>query len=463
MSNLKVWECQVCNWIYDEAKGHPEEGIEPGTRWEDIPDNWICPECGVGKSDFEMVDVSLYSAPELHQPRHVDDSSTIKSIPCKPIVIIGTGYAGYRLAIKLREQNTTTPIVMFTADSGDYYSKPKLSNACSEGRSALSLIQSSAEEMARRYSLEVVLYTEVKQIDTTSNRITFANGNYLFYSKLVLATGATSKQVSLNGNYAHRVFQVNNLSDYSRFRTNLEGKHDIVVMGGGLIGCEYADDLCRAGYNVTIVDPMPTALSGLLPEFAAGGLVREFERHGITCHFGRVISEVGNRIDSMQITLDDGTKLKADVILAAVGIKPNIALAKVAGLTCSLGIRVNRYLETSAKDVYAIGDCAQVEEQYLPYIAPITLQTNALSKTLLGERVPVHYGVMPVNVKTKLHPITVISPSNGSGQWVVDENDDTGVVGRCIDEHDKLIGLVLTGEKITKASGMVKQCANEFE
>lgn len=70
---------------------------------------------------------------------------------------------------------------------------------------------------------------------------------------------------------------------------------------------------------------------------------------------------------------------------------------------------------------------------------------------------------MPVNVKTKLHPITVISPSNGSGQWIVDESDDTGVVGRCIDEHDKLIGLVLTGEKITKASGMVKQCANEFE
>src|SRR5512139_3879379 len=95
------WECIVCGWVYDEAKGWPDDGIAAGTRWEDVPGDWLCPDCGVGKEDFELIDDTPLPAVPHHQEA---DTVSLKH----PVIIIGTGLAGYNLAREFRKLDSDT-------------------------------------------------------------------------------------------------------------------------------------------------------------------------------------------------------------------------------------------------------------------------------------------------------------------------------------------------------------------
>ena len=104
---MKKWLCIVCGWVYDEAKGWPADGIAPGTRWEDVPEDWLCPDCQVTKADFEMLEITDEDFAELTDDNNIE-----------PIVIIGSGHAGYQLASALRSQSPSVSITLFTADEG---------------------------------------------------------------------------------------------------------------------------------------------------------------------------------------------------------------------------------------------------------------------------------------------------------------------------------------------------------
>ena len=135
---MKKWLCVICGLIYDEAKGWPSDGIAPGTRWEDVPDDWMCPDCFVGKSDFEMIAISETPA---------EEAAPVEIAKEDPIVIIGTGYAGYRLAEAIRQRKPEQPIVIFSSEDGADYSKPGLSNALARDKDADELITETALEI----------------------------------------------------------------------------------------------------------------------------------------------------------------------------------------------------------------------------------------------------------------------------------------------------------------------------
>ena len=118
---MRKWECLVCGLIYDEAEGWPEDGIKPGTKWEDVPDDWTCPDCGVGKEDFELLEEKQVD--DEHQNRNSVSNSDSKSI-----IIIGTGLAGYGLAKELRKHDPDIPLTIISSDEGHSYSKPALSS-----------------------------------------------------------------------------------------------------------------------------------------------------------------------------------------------------------------------------------------------------------------------------------------------------------------------------------------------
>jgi rubredoxin-NAD+ reductase len=111
---MKTYECAICGWIYDEAKGCPEEGIPAGTRWEDVPEDWHCPVCGAGKADFNMVVIKSKplsaGSPTLASPQATSESLTI----------LGTGLAGYTLAREFRKIDSLTPLRLITRDGGGY-------------------------------------------------------------------------------------------------------------------------------------------------------------------------------------------------------------------------------------------------------------------------------------------------------------------------------------------------------
>lgn len=373
-----------------------------------------------------------------------------------PIVIIGSGLAGYTVIREIRKLDKTVPITLVTRDLGYFYSKPMLSTALAGHKSADQLISTNSEDMATQLNITILANCNVSAIDTQQQSVTTAHGLFS-YSKLVLALGADQVRIPLQGNAADAVLTVNNLEDYALFRQAIAGKKKIVVLGAGLIGCEFANDLVTAAYKVDVIDLAPQVLSRLLPKAAAEELQAKLSALGVHWHFNTSIQTIDRRGDDLEIMLTNGSMLVCDAVLSAVGLKPSLGLAQTAGIVTQLGIQVNRRLETSANQVYAIGDCAEVDGLVLPYVMPIMQAARALAPNLLGQTTAVLYPAMPVMVKTPALP-TIISPpaKDAQGQWKILNSED-GLEARFESADGSLLGFALMGTATARRSALTKE------
>ena len=375
-----------------------------------------------------------------------------------PIVIVGSGLAGYTLLKEIRKRDATTPVTLVTADDGAFYSKPNLSNALTAGKTAAALAGASAEKMAMDLNATVLTHTRVTAIDRQGQRIRTGNGE-LHYGKLVFALGADPIPHGLSGSGAADVLTVNDLADYAAFRSAISGKQRVTVLGGGLIGCEFANDLAHAGFAVDVVHLGDWPLERLLPVEAGRRLADGLAALGVNWHLGRTAKSVEPTASEYQVVLDNGEAIAADVVLSAIGLRPRTQLAQAAGIPVGRGIRTNRLLETGVANVYAMGDCAEVEGLNLPYVQPLMVQARALAATLTGTPTPVVYPAMPVMVKTPAHPVTVLPPKPGAaGGWKV-ACGDTGICALHVDDSGRLQGFALTGSETGRRNTLVKELA----
>lgn len=375
-----------------------------------------------------------------------------------PIVIVGSGLAGYTLLKEIRKRDAEIPVTLVTADDGAFYSKPNLSNALTAGKTAAALASASAEKMAADQHATVLTHTRVTSVDTQSQRI-LTEGGELPYSKLVLALGADPFPHGLSGSGASSVLAVNDLADYAAFRHALDGKNRVTVLGGGLIGCEFANDLAQAGYTVDVVHLGEWPLERLLPVEAGQRLADSLAAMGVTWHFGRTGKRVEQAGSGYQVELDNGDLIESEVVLSAIGLRPRTQLAQSAGIPVGRGIQTNGLLETGAPGVYAMGDCAEVDGLNLPYVQPLMVQARALAATLTGTPTPVVYAPMPVMVKTPAHPVAVLPPKLGSvGGWKV-ECGDTGICALHRDASGRLQGFALTGTETGRRNTLAKELA----
>jgi rubredoxin-NAD+ reductase len=264
----------------------------------------------------------------------------------KPLVILGSGLAGYTVAREFRKLDATRPIILITSDKGDFYSKPALSNALSQKRTVPSLVTTPAAKMAEQLSLTLLTEVTVTGLDTSTQTVHTSVGAVV-YEDLVLALGASAVRAPLAGSAAGEVMSVNSLEDYAEFRSRLEGKRRVLVVGAGLIGCEFANDLALGGFEPVVVAPASEALSTLLPTEASKRLQAELERVGVTWKLGTTVAALDHAGDGLQATLSSGERLKVDVAISAIGLQPNTALARDAGLPIERGILVDRYARTS--------------------------------------------------------------------------------------------------------------------
>jgi rubredoxin-NAD+ reductase len=450
---MSKWECIVCGLVYDEAKGWPDDGIAPGTKWEDVPEDWLCPDCGVGKEDFELIEESPVEQVPHHQEAQADTEHA-------PLVIIGTGLAGYGLAKEFRKHDETTPLILITADDGRAYSKPMLSTGYTKDSTADDLATADAGSMGQTLNASVWTRTRVSGIDTEKQLVHVADSETaLHYSKLVLAIGADVIRPPLGGDALEYVYSVNDLLDYDDFRQAVAKNkvRKVCIIGGGLIGCEFTNDLLNGGFDVETVDPLGYCLPTLLPEPAGKAVQRGLEEKGARFHFGPLATEVNKSGDGVEVVLNNGITIQADVVLCAVGVRPSTALAADAGIEVGRGIKVNRRLETSAPNVYAFGDCAEVEGHVLVYVAPLMAAARALGKTLAGEPTEVVYPAMPVTIKTPACPV-VVSPvaEDADGSWSFSEEGNS-VKAEFRDSEGKLLGFALTGDATREKLALQKE------
>lgn len=372
------------------------------------------------------------------------------------IVIIGSGLAGFTVIRELRKLDKVIPITLVTREPGYFYSKPMLSTALASNKSAEQLISSNVEGMATQLDITILGDVDVTAMDTTSQTIETSKG-IISYGKLVLGLGADQIRLPLPGNAANEVITVNDLEEYAQFRKAIEGKKRVVILGAGLIGCEFANDLVLGSYEVDVIDLAPQALGRLLPVAAAQALQSKLSEAGVRWHFATTVQSIDRNGDSLSITLANGSVITSDVFLSAVGLKPRLDLAKAAGIATGAGITVNRQLETSAKNVFAIGDCAEVDGLVLPYVMPIMQAARALAPNLLGQDVVLTYPAMPVMVKTPALPTIVSPPAKGAvGDWKINAMED-GLEARFESSDGKLLGFALLGSATAQRGALTKE------
>jgi rubredoxin-NAD+ reductase len=372
------------------------------------------------------------------------------------IVIIGSGLAGYTVIREIRKINKEIAITLVTKEPGYFYSKPMLSTALASKKEAAQLISTPAEGMASQFELNILAETDVKMINSTKQVISTSKGE-IAYGKLVLALGADQIHLPLQGNAAHEVLTVNDLEDYTKFRDAISGKKKVAILGAGLIGCEFANDLVLGGFNVDVIDLAPQALGRLIPEVAANELQSKLSAAGVRWHFNTTAQTIDRVSDQLHISLANGTVISSDIVLSAVGLKPRLDLAKASGINTGAGIQVNRELETNAPHVYALGDCAEVEGLVMPYVMPIMQAARALAVTLTGQRTTLTYPAMPVMVKTPALATIVSPPAKGAaGQWKTNSIEG-GLESRFESADGKLLGFVLMGTATAQRGALTKE------
>ncbi|EGQ9234452.1 FAD-dependent oxidoreductase [Vibrio alginolyticus] len=464
---MRKWLCIICGLIYDEAQGWPSDGIAPGTAWEDVPDDWLCPDCLVGKADFEMIEitddapveevvavssVSVGSSVQPNTAQPLPSEVTQPIFSADPIVIIGSGHSGYQLAAALRAQSETVPITVFTADDGALYSKPALSNALVMNKDGDALQSESALEWESRLNIRVYPHTRVEQIDRANSTLHTSIGKYA-YSRLVLATGASPIEIPIEGDRSW-VMSVNDLVDYRRFRAELQDKKRIAILGDGLIGCEFANDLIESGYEVTVIGLGQWPMERLIPQQLGESLQSALADRGVQWALQDSITRIEPRSESSAVLhLNSGKQIEADLVLSAVGLKPNVSLAEQAGLEVGRGIKVNQFGQTSDENIYSLGDCVETEQGWQPYIAPINQMIPSVAKSLLGDVAPISLTPTPVIVKTPILPLTIFPvAAEEQGQWYI-ENQADELTAAFYSPEGAMLGFALLGRKVQSLRG----------
>jgi rubredoxin---NAD+ reductase len=450
------WICDACGYIYDEARGDPDSGLAPGTRYEAIAEDWQCPLCGLTKADLRPLPeapVAVAAAPR-RGPRPAAGAL------CRGgddyVVIVGAGIAGWSVAESIRRHDRETPILLISACEGLSYPKPALSTALAQGKSADDLIEQDAVTRAAALGLAVRTETRVIKIDVTKRRLTTSKGG-IQYATLILALGAHQRQLPISGDAADSVLRVNDLAAYKKLRQRLDGKaRHVTILGAGLIGCEFAEDLTSAGYPVSVIDPAARPLASMLPVDLAEGLEYRLKEKGVDWHLNVTLDSAERSGERLRAVLSDGEAIETDLILSAAGLVANTQLAEKAGLRVGRGIATDRHMRTSQAHIYTIGDCAEVEGEIYGYIEPIRRQAETIAADLRGASLPFEPLPPLVRVKTPSFPLTICGPLKGDDPAIIPQaHAEPGRVDYL--QSGRLVGFVLSGNSAANATTVYQE------
>ncbi|WP_105902837.1 NADH:flavorubredoxin reductase NorW [Vibrio gangliei] len=382
-----------------------------------------------------------------------------------PIMIIGSGFAAYQLVKALRRSDKQTPITVITADDGHDYNKPDLSHVFTNKHNADTLIRQAANSFAQDNEIIIYTQTKVETIDRHAQNVTTTKGDVLSYSKLVLATGASTFIPAMNGSAVKEVITLNSRIEYQAAQHKLDQAEHVLIIGAGLIGTELAMDLSTSGKTVSVVDPCDSVMQTMLPDAISAPLQKKLIQGGVKLHLNNTVQALEQTDFGVEVILNSGEQFLVDSVISASGLKPNIQLAQQTGLTVDKGIVVNRQLQTSDSNIYALGDCAQIENKVLSYLQPTLLSANVLAKVLLqtkgelqtaGPAATLKLPAMLVKVKTPNLPIQLAGQTGQSvPKWSI-ELDQEGITARAFDDNDELVGFVTTQNHMSNALKMLK-------
>lgn len=370
--------------------------------------------------------------------------------PAKPkLVIIGNGMAPGRALERLFE---TAPgaydVTIFNAEPRVNYDRIMLSPLLS-GEKSFDDIVIHGDGWYVANGVTLYKGAKITAIDREAKTVTSEKGITVSYDTLVIATGSVPIIIPVPGHTLPGVLTYRDLDDVQAMILAAQSRGKAVVIGGGLLGLEAAAGLAERGMDVTVVHLMPTLMERQL-DAAAGGLLKQaLEARGIKVLTGANTKAIlgADRVEGVELTC--GTRLDASLVVMAVGIRPNATLAKNAGLAVNRGILVGATLATSDPAVYALGECAQFEDQVFGLVAPLYEMANVLAAQLIGAT-SARFAPSATATKLKVTGINLFSAGDFATtpghQDIVLTDPANGVYKRLVLKEGRLIGAVLYGD-----------------
>ncbi|HEX4443339.1 MAG TPA: FAD-dependent oxidoreductase [Galbitalea sp.] len=316
------------------------------------------------------------------------------------IVIVGGGQAGHQLAVSLRAEGYDRPITIVEAEPQLPYQRPPLSKdflTANDGTLDLAFVELGQYAEDR---IEVLAGVRVALIDRAHREVVLDSGRRLAYDQLVLATGARARRPGVRGSTLDGVHTLRSLADAQRLRTKLSHVANVVVVGGGFIGLEFASSAAQIGSRVIVLESGPRILRRSVSTHAAEFLTSEHIAHGVAIETHAVPTEfLGRNVNVTGVRLEGGSTLAADLVVVGIGVEPNVELATDAGLEVDQGVVVDEQLRSSDDRIYAIGDVAWFKSDFAPGRGRVESVQNAvdqarcLARTLTG--VPTGYHDLP--------------------------------------------------------------------
>jgi 3-phenylpropionate/trans-cinnamate dioxygenase ferredoxin reductase subunit len=277
-----------------------------------------------------------------------------------PLVIVGASYAGIQLAATARELGFEERIVVVGEESHAPYQRPPLSKGLLSGKTAPDQLQLRSPEFFDQSRIDLILARRVEAFDATTRRVSLDDGTELTYGWLALTTGARCRPFNLPGATLKGVFNVRTLDDALAVADAARAAKRACVIGGGFIGLEVASSLRARGVEVTIVESQSRLLTRSFPPAMSTYIGAMHESQGTRMLLGRGVRALRGEGTVREVELDDGTRIDCDMVVMGIGVVPNSELARDAGLAVGNGIEVDLLGRTSAPQVLAIGDVANV-------------------------------------------------------------------------------------------------------
>ena len=301
------------------------------------------------------------------------------------VVIIGNGPAGFSAAKRLKQLSPETSVAIFDKGDFPFYTKIRLPEFIGGRVDEEKLILARPEDY-QNMGVELHRSTPVERIDLPNKQIVAADGATYPYDKLVLALGAHGRRPEASGMDLDGVFTLHSIEEARELKRKAETSTSVVVIGGGLLGLEIAGDFLHRGLKVDIVEFFPRLMPKQLDEVEAAVLQEELEARGFTFHLDRSTQEITANHGALLVRTDKGDALRADLVLVSAGIVSEVALAKAAGIQTRRAIVVDDRFETSASDVHAIGDCAELKGVVYGLWTAAKEQGETLAEILLGRK-----------------------------------------------------------------------------
>jgi nitrite reductase (NADH) large subunit len=380
-------------------------------------------------------------------------------------VIIGCGVAGVTAARAIKEVAPDSEVTVYTDESHLYYPRPRLYEVLS-GEKEPQEIYSYTTEWYEKLGIKVQLGKKVLNINAAKKELTLGNGSKADYDKLLLANGAQPFVPSIEGVEKKGTFTLRTVEDAIAIGQYAEKTKRAIVIGGGLLGLEFASRLSKLGQQVEVVEIHPRLLPMQLDQDGSAILDDDLRKLGIHASLGVRITEVLGKEAVAGVSLDNGKEVSGELILISAGVKPDIKLATDAGLKVDKGVVVDEYLRTSADDVYAAGDVTEFHGQVYGIIPPAVEQADVASANMLGNEKRVYSGTISSTTLrvagVSLTSMGVVNPEGPRYKEIKSIHRQEGIYKKIVLDQGKIVGAVLLGDR-KGASALMKLMQREID